>query len=487
MKYQLLAAAVLALGGVPGAQAQAAAPPAPYQSLYNSLAGQMGPFQTAAVLQPNYSTVFAAELITANSNRGPALLTGSYTGVLMELDSLRALGVRAVKVAIHFPLLYPGYYSNPATYQQYVNFYTQLANDVRARGLKLIVETGIVLNEPGITTFNCAPFYNSLTLSQYENGRMQVAVEIARQIRPDYLSVLNEPDTEAAQSGKPQLGTPAGSAAMLNVILSGLKQAGISGVSIGAGVGTWLPAYDTFVRAYAAMPVQFIDMHVFPVNHNYLARVSNIAAIAHAAGKEAAVSQAWLDKVSDTELGKVSFAQTASRDPFSFWSPLDVDFLKTMVGFAGSNNLAFFSPFYSLYFHSYLDYATARSLSASQLMGQLYSGASQSISGGQYTATGRQYSRFILPAADTTCPSIPNGLAAATPTATIVHLTWNPSNDNVGVAGYAVYRNGILLGATSTTSYFDTSRPRGAKVAYQVVAYDVAGNLSAPEGPVSVK
>ena len=46
---------------------------------------------------------------------------------------------------------------------------------------------------------------------------------------------------------------------------------------------------------------------------------------------------------------------------------------------------------------------------------------------------------------DTTAPSVPTGLAATTPSTTSVKLTWNASTDNVGVAGYDVFRDGASL------------------------------------------
>jgi fibronectin type 3 domain-containing protein len=470
----------------PGAMYAQSSPPVPaeYQDLYSSLTTQLASFESVVKAGGTYPTAFSAELQSANSARGPAVLTSPYRTVLMELDSLKALGVKAVNVGIHFPILYSSYYANATDYQQYLNFYTQVARDVRARGLKLIVESGLVIDEPGITNLSCLPYYNSLTVDQYERGRAQVAVTIAQQLKPDYLSVVNEPDVEALQSGKPELGTLSGSTGMLNVILSAMQQAGVTGVSVGAGVGTWMASYDTFVRNYSNTAIQYIDMHIIPVNYDYLTRAMNIADIAHGAGKAVGISQAWLQKVRNSELGVMDYSQTAVRDPFSFWQPLDISFLRTMVEFSHYKQIEFFSPFYTTYFHAYLDYSITSSLPVDQLMALVSAEVSQSVTTAQYTPTGLAYSRLILSAPDTTAPTVPTGLAAMGSSATVIHVTWNASTDNVGVAGYAIFRNGSLAGTTSSTDYFDSNLSPSASNRYSVWAYDAAGNLSAPEGPV---
>src|SRR5918997_963374 len=56
-------------------------------------------------------------------------------------------------------------------------------------------------------------------------------------------------------------------------------------------------------------------------------------------------------------------------------------------------------------------------------------------------------------AADTQPPSVPSGMAWTTKTATSIGLKWNASSDNVGVAGYRIYRNGVVVGTTTSLSY----------------------------------
>lgn len=86
---------------------------------------------------------------------------------------------------------------------------------------------------------------------------------------------------------------------------------------------------------------------------------------------------------------------------------------------------------------------------------------------------------------DTTAPSTPSNLAVTGVTSSSASLSWSASTDNVGVAGYRVYRNGTQVGTTTGTSYTDTGLSASTKYAYTVAAYDAAGNVSAQSAGAS--
>ena len=90
---------------------------------------------------------------------------------------------------------------------------------------------------------------------------------------------------------------------------------------------------------------------------------------------------------------------------------------------------------------------------------------------------------------DTTPPSVPGGLAG-TPSSNSVSLNWSASTDNAGgsgVAGYDVYRNGVLVGSPTSTSYTDTGLAASTSYTYTVRARDNAGNASAQSTSIAVK
>lgn len=88
---------------------------------------------------------------------------------------------------------------------------------------------------------------------------------------------------------------------------------------------------------------------------------------------------------------------------------------------------------------------------------------------------------------DSVAPSVPGNLTATASTSTQADLTWTASSDNVGVAGYDVYRNGsFLVSLGVVTSYRDANLTQGAVYSYQVRARDAAGNVSGPSNTASV-
>jgi chitodextrinase len=85
---------------------------------------------------------------------------------------------------------------------------------------------------------------------------------------------------------------------------------------------------------------------------------------------------------------------------------------------------------------------------------------------------------------DTTPPSTPTGLAAAAGDKQVA-LSWNGSTDNVGVAGYHVYRNGGQVAQTTATTFTDSGLTDGTSYSYTAVAFDAAGNNSTASSAVS--
>jgi len=90
------------------------------------------------------------------------------------------------------------------------------------------------------------------------------------------------------------------------------------------------------------------------------------------------------------------------------------------------------------------------------------------------------------PAVDTTPPSVPADLSAEVVGDPLhVVLSWGASTDDVGVAGYYLSRDEVLLSGTGETTYVDAAVVPGTTYGYSVSAHDAAGNVSAP-APVVV-
>lgn len=83
---------------------------------------------------------------------------------------------------------------------------------------------------------------------------------------------------------------------------------------------------------------------------------------------------------------------------------------------------------------------------------------------------------------DASAPSIPTNFVATAVSASQINLNWTVSLDNVGVAGYEIYRNGEYKAKTAYAQYSDTGLTPSSVYAYKVRAYDATGNTSAFTG-----
>jgi len=102
---------------------------------------------------------------------------------------------------------------------------------------------------------------------------------------------------------------------------------------------------------------------------------------------------------------------------------------------------------------------------------------------------------------ETIPPSAPENLQAAKEDDGTVLLEWSASSDNIGVCGYYVFRNGERIAKlqagrddggegkkSAGTGIVDKPQAQaGARIIYEVQAYDFAGNLSEKAGPAVVR
>jgi chitodextrinase len=87
---------------------------------------------------------------------------------------------------------------------------------------------------------------------------------------------------------------------------------------------------------------------------------------------------------------------------------------------------------------------------------------------------------------DTTPPTVPTNVSATAITPSQVSVTWSASTDNIGVAGYKIFRNGPQVGTSATTTFTDTGLAANTSYTYAVSAYDTAGNNSAESASTTV-
>jgi fibronectin type 3 domain-containing protein len=507
--------------------APTAAPPVPAgsycSSIYTELNGDLQAFNTVLATPPTWTpipggaTLYGANLQWADSNTGPSLSSPNYfeTTVHPQLQALQALGIQAVSVPVLFPVLYEPFFGSQAALQPYLDFYQQVAQAVRGAGLKLIIDNEIVFSndiEAGWTNMNA--YYSTLSWPQYMAARAEMAATIAQVMQPDYLMLANEPDTEAAQTGQENLNNPVDAALMVageiaavqaEVLTGGLSPA----PKLGAGFGTWMAPEGTasllnYINAYDALPLDYIDFHLLPINttnnDNFLDNSLTIAQMAAAAGKPVAVSQAWATKEAAGEWSTLSAGVIRSRGAFSFWAPLDGYFQQTAQALANYTQMIYLVPEMPVFLFAYQTYGgtadnggaanctcTTASCSDSDIMNTENSLATVADQQSTYTSTAFRYYHQLVRKPDTIPPSVPVNLTG-TPAYTAAYFSWGASTDNVGVAGYNVYRctpptagqpcTGIWIANSTLPSFNDTTLTTNTAYNYQVQAFDFANNNS---------
>jgi len=359
--------------------------PAQYQSLYNG-------FQTALTTSnqdisgwngSTYPVNYAVELINANGQQGPTVL-GRLAAVKADLASDKAMGVKAVDLEAGFPLFDQNYYTyegSSYTPQQFISFYQSVVAAAHALGIKVMIESN--LSESTSNTgdpLNPGAYYRTLTWAQFVALRSADNVTIAEKIKPDYLILQTEPTTDAFDVGKSpiasQLNNPVADTQMISQFVSDLNSANIPGLhtslQVGSGFGMWQTSnWQQYLSGLTAINgLDKIDTHMFffgpadPADEVSIAL--QVADAAHTAGKGVTMSEVWPNKTAATPLAQIWVANPVdptadyvARQTYSFWEPLDEQYLLMFVKMANYKKFDYISPFMGLgaLNWAYLDYA----------------------------------------------------------------------------------------------------------------------------------
>lgn len=522
--------------------------PSTYQDLYTQLSGDINDFANTITGSWNgskYPVTFGGQLTGANSNNGPGLLQpSSFALIQNEILLLKAIGVKAISIEVSFPMLDAAFFDSlgQPTYQsQFTAFYANVAAAIRAQGLQVIVESQSMIPAglQSVWGAGLQNYYASLTTFQaYEAARAQTTAIVAQTLRPDYFVLQEEPDTEASQSTQSAAGTVSGSTAMLNGSMAAVRQVNIPGLKIGAGFGSWLQEYPLFANSFTrqrcgqnvggqtqpciSQPLDFLDLHLYPITEhtvdctpppnprpcaapNFWQNALSILSTANAAGVPLTISQCWLRKLRDSEwppVGSLGDIQEA-REAYGFWAPLDLSFLQTVYSFANYGRMLFVVPFNTQNYSGYITW-TGGSPTCSvntkpvctalagegggntpqQVFGAVQAAGQTNVAAASYTSVGIGYHNLIV--SDVTAPSNPSNLVALRATPTTVSLSWTASTDDVGVAGYHVWRNGNPVSDIFQPPFQDTGLSPTSAYTYQVQAFDLAGNVSARVASSSV-
>jgi hypothetical protein len=364
--------------------------PFAYRALYNELYNKLDSLRTAVNSQWNgkkSAVSIGVELLVANSNRGEILLTDRVLeATRLTLERLKDLGVRSIAISIQYPILTPSF----PRVAEYRKFYKQVAEEIRRRGFVLIVEMGTIFREPEFSKLKIN--YNGLTLRRFRDELKEMAEAIITDMRPDYLTLFTEPGTQAQNTGLDF--SVSNFSATIRHVVSGLNR---PGVRIGAGAGSWDDM--AYFKALARIPqLDYLDLHIYPIQRDFVIdRVWQVTAVAQRYNKSVSIGEAWLYKVSERELGKISPVKAFARDVFSFWQPLDIMFLETIINLSHQIQADFCSFFWMKYLYGYLDYnSKTRRLTPQQLINSVDSLAGGQILDNRLNDAGNRFKTLIV-------------------------------------------------------------------------------------------
>jgi len=321
-----------------------------------------------------------------------------YAGnVTPYLNALQSLGAQCVKVKVDFPMLYQPWYawkygstSGPQQYAARLGVYSEFVKDVRARGMKAIIQSVVVPATGGSQSdvLGMSTYYPTLSDSQYTAGRVAQVIAVAELLQPDFLNFSSEPDNEGVKAMRASL-EPSDSnwmqnnVALVSAIISGLNGEVAAGrlkglhtsMKTSIGVGPWTSPFSDFtslVASYVALDVDIIDVHCHPINlvgtNDYLMNMVTEMDAAAAAGKGVGMDEQWVYYESDTELAANLASETVeSRNNWDFWTPLDILYMQVLTDLAHWKNCAYLSFSSSNQFFAKLAYPNTATLSPSQL------------------------------------------------------------------------------------------------------------------------
>lgn len=104
---------------------------------------------------------------------------------------------------------------------------------------------------------------------------------------------------------------------------------------------------------------------------------------------------------------------------------------------------------------------------------------------GNLSAKSIVVSATTLEIPDTLAPSVPTDLKAFVYSSKQINLHWDKSKDNVKVIGYNIYRNSVLIGTSSKTSFKSIELLPATLYSYSISSIDAVGNVSAQSALVT--
>jgi hypothetical protein len=502
-----IAVAFVVAGGWSGGETSAdgyvppATPPAEYQALYDELSQNLTTFDAQIDAEWDGSVgdgQFAASLSVANGQRTVSLLTAAtWTSVMQQLDAYESMGVTMIKLDVEYPLFTPAFHTYLTAHPPWflpdytitvpnfvgapTSFYNKVATEIRSRGMGIWIEYGTLFQDYSPTPpagYFAEIRTSGLAASQarYTSERSMETALLVSQLKPDYFTILEEPDTQAMNFGYFPGQVPIFSdvAGWRGVVESGISAittaAPTSPTLLGAGTGVWVS--EDYVTQFASLPgLDYIDLHIYPMRsltQNYLQTtldwIDDIHSIAP--GKLITIGETWAYKESAAEVsGGGSLNDILARDVYSFWEPLDRQFLEMLSKLMHNERLAAVMPFWATYFFAYLTYGdpSLEGLGPIDLLSRAGQDAAPNIASVTLTGTGEKFAELATVPPDADGDGIADstdssdtdgdGVADSADACPLYSTSWPVPSGDTDCDGFP---DSVLVSGTAPESYIGT-------------------------------
>jgi len=350
----------------------------------------------------------APNLMMASSMYPPAAPDSQrWKDLIATLDAFKAMGMDTVYIQILAPDLTFG------DTHLLVGFYQRLAKEIHARKMKLYVEHFVdsVFTPNFPSAYYAANGPNAFKGVQDDpQGRQEFlkimadeAELIYREIKPDYLTLIDEPQ-DGIMKVLHLSYTCDELTQWVGEVTTHLKSTGASPHTLlGAGALTWEPE-EYALNLARQKNLDYVDFHVFLFKMKGEDQVARLASLMEKIRAErpkmrVTIGETWLLKAGAGAPRPKTPQELFSRSNYSFWSPLDVQFLTDLMGIAQKENISVIAPSASQYFFIYYTFGDAEFDKLPQGIGSCFSAnwdkAIESIRSHRLSSTGKAMSAML--------------------------------------------------------------------------------------------
>lgn len=329
--------------------------PKQFRPLYNELEQELYKAENkinSLKTTQNTKSISSPSLYLASSYFGPIKKnTKRWKDIITTLDGFQSLGVKSVSFMISFPNLT----AEISEVKPLLDSYNLLMTEIRKRDMKVVIEhfvyPSIAPTKEGKFVANIKNLSNPKK-SFFDWKKEEIKI-ITSYIKPDYLSIISEPETYNKFLGL-QISGDEYAQWIKSLKDDILKDETTKNIKIGAGAGIW--ESEDYINSFMKLSeLDYIDIHFYPLKLKSEDMFSKLLQTLdkiklESPSKEVIISETWLYKHGAFEPKGVYNSESYGRNVYDFWYPLDIRFFNLMNQVARKKGISVIAPYFSQYF-----------------------------------------------------------------------------------------------------------------------------------------